>query len=196
MISVTTHVFVHTQVCVSECIAAYRSVCVCVCCGRSGFDVLIHQHSERRSPSERQGYSGPQGGEVSLLNRIYGLSLRHKLQSKYIMVLQDFPTATSLYYLRPGECKQSRIRRLHTAYTITLERPANTPYSHITQHRELSRNHRRHKMNSLDLNVDRPTTQRANLSATFSSHSIPDSRWSPTRIYPNVGVSRIQPDPS
>lgn len=170
--------------------------CVCVCCGRSGFDVLIHQHSELRSPSERQGYSGPQGGEVSLLNRIYGLSLRHKLQSKYIMVLQDFPTATSLYQLRPSECTQSRIRRLHTAYAITLERPANTPYSHITQPRELSHNHRRYKMNLLDLNVDRPTTQQTNFSTAFSSHSMPDSRWSPTRIYPDDGVSRMLSDPS
>ncbi|KAK2871278.1 hypothetical protein Q8A67_023805 [Cirrhinus molitorella] len=55
---------------------------------RSGFDVLIHQHSELRSPSEQQGYSGPQGGEVSLLNRIYGLSLRHKLQNAVYSLLE------------------------------------------------------------------------------------------------------------
>lgn len=70
---------------------------------------------------------------------------------------------------------------LHAAYTIALERPANTTYSHITPSRELLCNHE-YKMNALDLNVHRPTAEWTNLAVAFSPRSIQNSVWSTTRI--------------
>lgn len=71
--------------------------------------------------------------------------------------------------------------QLRAAYTIALERRANTTYSHIIQSQELLCN-QEFKMNSLDLNVHRPSTERTNLAAAFSPRSILESGWSPTRI--------------
>lgn len=123
------------RACPYSCVIWSKSECVkkCVRCGSSGVDVLIHQRGALRSPSKRQGYSGPQGGEVSLLNRIYGLSLRHKLQSKYIMVLQDFPTATSLYWLRPSQRARAHTRpaprRIHNRIRTACQQHIQSHYT-------------------------------------------------------------------
>ena len=73
------------------------------------FDELIHQPRHGEVPVRADGAAAaaaassiglPQGGEVSLLNRMYGLLPRHKLQSKYITVqhVRDSSSSTSLYW--------------------------------------------------------------------------------------------------